>query len=129
MASKYNGSLPHQLPIDNGNYHGGTQDFRIGLQYNVRRRPATLTPFVTVVIPIRDYTFFAHSAVGTHQPELDLGLAVGGRFERWLPNAYYQATYSYGIVGVVKWGPAKPQPHESGRRILRRPAPCPQGSG
>lgn len=100
MASKYNGSQPHQFPIDNGNYHGGTQDFRIGLQYNVRRRPVMLTPFVTIVIPSRDYTFFAHSAVGTHQPELDLGLAVGGRFERWLPNAYYQAAYSYGIVGV-----------------------------
>jgi hypothetical protein len=101
MASKYNGLQPHQFPIDNGNYHGGTQDFRIGLRYNVRRRPVMLTPFVTVVIPSRDYTFFAHSAVGTHQPELDLGLAVGGRFERWLPNAYYQAAYSYGIVGVV----------------------------
>jgi hypothetical protein len=101
VASKYYGPDPHQIPIDNGNYHGGTQDLRIGVQYNVRRRPVTLTPFVTIVIPSRDYTFYAHSAVGTHQPELDLGLAAGGRFERWLPNAYYQAAYSYGIVGVV----------------------------
>jgi hypothetical protein len=103
MASKYWGPDPHQMPIDDGNYHGGTQDFRIGLQYNVRqrRRPAALTPFVTVIIPSRDYIYYAHSAVGTHQPELDLGLAAGGRLERWLPNAYYQAAYSFGIVGVV----------------------------
>ena len=101
VASKYYGPDPHQIPIDGGNYHGGTQDFRIGVQYNVRRRPVILTPFVTVIIPSRDYIYYAHSAVGTHQPELDLGLAAGGRLERWLPNAYYEASYSYGIVGVV----------------------------
>lgn len=101
VASRYYGPAPHQLPIDNGNYHGGTQDFRIGLQYTVRRRPVILTPFFTVIIPSRDYIFFAHSAVGTHQPELDFGLAAAGHSERWLPNAYYQAAYSYGIVGVV----------------------------
>ena len=101
VASRYYGPDPHQLPIDDGNYHGGTQDFRIGLQYNARRRPVILTPFVTVIVPSHDYIFYAHSAVGTHQPELDLGLAAAGRFERWLPNAYYQAAYSYGIVPVV----------------------------
>ena len=101
IASKYYGPDPHQIPVDNGNYHGGTQDFRIGVQYNVRQRPVILTPFVTVVVPSRDYIFYAHSAVGTHQPELDLGLAVAGHSERWLRNAYYQAAYSYGIVGVV----------------------------
>jgi len=101
IASKYYGPDPHQMPIDDGNYHGGTQDFRIGLQYNVRRRPLILTLFLTVVVPSRDYIYYAHSAVGTHQPELDLGLAAAGRFERWLPNAYYQATYSYGVVPVV----------------------------
>ena len=101
VASRYYGPDPHQIPIDDGNYHGGAQDFRIGLQYNVRRRPVILTPFVTVVVPSHDYIFYAHSAVGTHQPELDLGLAAAGRLERWVPNAYYQAAYSYGIVPVV----------------------------
>ena len=101
VASRYYGSHPHQMPIDDGNYHCGTQDFRIGLQYNVRRRPVILTPYVTLVVPSRDYIFYAHSAVGTHQPELAWGLAAAGRFERWLPNAYYQAAYSYGIVGAV----------------------------
>lgn len=101
IASKYYGPAPHQLPIDNGNYHGGAQDFRVGLQYNVRRRPVAVTPFVIGVIPSRDYIFFAHSAVGTHQPELGLGVAVGGQLEHWLPNAYFQAAYSYGIVGHV----------------------------
>jgi hypothetical protein len=100
VASRYYGPDPHQMPIDDGNYHGGTQDFRIGLQYNVWQRPVILTPFVALVVPSRDYIFYAHSAVGTHQPELDLGLAAAGRLERWV-NAYYQAAYSYGIVGAV----------------------------
>jgi hypothetical protein len=101
VASKYYGAHPHQIPIDNGNYHGGTQDFRVGLQYSIRQRPVAVTPFVLVIIPSRDYTYFAHSAVGTNQRQLELGVATGGRFERWVPNAYFQAAYSYGIVGVV----------------------------
>jgi hypothetical protein len=101
VASKYYGPDPHQIPVDNGNFHGGTQDFRVGLRYSVRQRPVVLTPFVTLVIPSRDYPFYAHSAVGTNQRELALGIAAGGRFEHWLPNAYFQAAYAYGIVGVV----------------------------
>jgi hypothetical protein len=101
VASKYYGPDPHQIPVDDGTYHGGSQDFRLGMQYSVRRRPVALTPFTTIVIPSRNYPFYAHSAVGTHQWELALGIAVGGQFERWLPNAYFQAAYAYGIVGVV----------------------------
>jgi len=101
VAAKYYGPDPHQLPYDNGNYHGGTQDFIIGVRYNWLRRPLTVTPFIRLGVPSRGYTYFAHSAVGTGQPESAFGIAVGHQSETWLPNAYFQAAFSYGIVQKV----------------------------
>jgi hypothetical protein len=101
VAAKYYGPDPHQLPYDNGNYHGGTQDFSIGVRYNWLRRPLTVTPFIRLGVPSRGYTYFAHSAVGTGQRESALGIAVGHQSETWLPNAYFQAAFSYGIVQKV----------------------------
>jgi hypothetical protein len=101
VASKYYGPDPHQLPIDNGNYHGGTQDLAVGVRYAIRRRPFALTPFVTLTLPSRGYTYYAHSAVGTNLRALALGLAAGRESESWLPNAYFQAMYSYSIVEPV----------------------------
>jgi hypothetical protein len=101
IAAKYYGPDPHQLPIDNGNYHGGAQDFKVALRYNLRRRPLMLTPFASLGVPTREYTYYAHSAVGTRQREFALGIAVGRQFENWLPNAYFEGTFSYGIVESV----------------------------
>lgn len=101
VAAKYYGPDPHQIPYDNGNYHGGTQDFSIGGRYNWLRRPVMVTPFVRVGVPSRGYTYYAHSAVGTGQREAAVGIAVGHHSETWLPNAYFQAAFSYGIVQKV----------------------------
>jgi hypothetical protein len=92
---------PHQLPYDNGNYHGGPSDIKLGLRYNWRRHPLMMTPFVSFGVPSNDYVYFAHSAVGTAQRELAFGLAVGQQLETGIPNAYYQAAYSYGIVESI----------------------------
>jgi len=101
VASKYLGTRPHQLPIDNGNYHGGTQDLAVGVRYSVQRRPFALTPFVTLTVPSRDYTYYAHSAVGLNMRTLAFGVALGREFESGLPNTYFQSTYSYSIVERV----------------------------
>lgn len=101
VAAKYYGPDPHQIPYDNGNYHSGTADVSIGVRYNWRRRPIMLTPFMRLGVPSRDYTYYAHSAVGTGQRELAFGVAVSHQSETWLPNAYFQAAYSYGIVEKV----------------------------
>ena len=101
VAAKYYGPDPHQIPYDNGSYHGGTQDFSFGARYNWLRRPLMVTPFVRLGVPSRGYTYFAHSAVGTGQRESAFGIALGHQSEIWLPNAYFQAAFSYGIVQKV----------------------------
>src|SRR5215470_4071148 len=51
VTAKYYGPDPHQLPYDNGNYHGGTQDFSIGVRYNWLRRPLLVPPFFRLGVP------------------------------------------------------------------------------
>ena len=93
----YNGKSPHLLPIDDGNFHGGLQDFGIGLRYNLVSRPLMFTPFVLSTYPMTNYQHFAHSAIGSDAWEVRLGFTVGHRFETHLRNAYFQTQYSYSI--------------------------------
>lgn len=101
LAAEYSGPKPHQLPIDNGTYHGTLQDFRFNLRYSLARRPWMLAPFFEAVIPSHKYEFFAHSAIGRDQREYHLGINAGRRLDPVLPNAYFQARYSYGFVQRV----------------------------
>ena len=39
VLSKYYGPKPHQLPVDDGKYHGNFQDVRLNLRYNLRAHP------------------------------------------------------------------------------------------
>ena len=84
--------------IDNGDYHGGWQDFGLKLRYNVRAEPFSITPFVALNYPTNDYVFFGHSAIGTHQQSLQLGVDVGRVFGAPFQNLYAQASYGYSFV-------------------------------
>jgi hypothetical protein len=95
---KYAGPVPHQLPIDDGNYHGTAQDWNLSLRYNVRTRPLQVTPFFRIVIPSHHYEHFAHSAVGSQLHEAQFGVAVGRRLSPFLLNAYFQARYSFSFT-------------------------------
>jgi len=101
------GHTPHTAPgielLDDGTYHGGSQDFRFGLRYNVvRKGPVVITPFVEGIIPSRDYVTFAHSAVGRNLRELLVGTNVGLQGgESFLPNAFFQARINYSVVERV----------------------------
>ena len=95
---KYAGAFPHQLPIDNGTYHGTLQDWILALRYNVRTRPLAVTPFFKMVIPSHGYEHFAHSAVGSQLHEAQFGIAVGRQLSPYLLNAYFQARYSFSVT-------------------------------
>jgi hypothetical protein len=101
VAGKYNGSFPHQFPIDNGDYHGGVGDMRLAVRYKMRERPLALTPFLSVSFPTVPYQHFAHSAIGSDMWEVSLGVNAGRRLGPWLPKAYVQTRYAYVITQNV----------------------------
>ena len=101
---KYTGINPHQADgikfLDDGTYHGGFQDFRFGLRYNlVRSGPLIITPFTEGIVPSHDYVTYAHAAEGRGLRELLVGTNVGGQGgESFLPNAFFQARVNYSFV-------------------------------
>jgi hypothetical protein len=102
VLSKYYGPKPHQLPVDDGKYHGNFQDVRLNLRYNLRAHPFAITPFVALGIPSNDYIYFAHSAAGTHQREYVIGSSFGRNLEPVLSRAYVQGLYAFLIPEKIR---------------------------
>jgi len=110
IEGKYTGTSPHLLvrgqpgtvvAIDDGRYHSGLQDFRFDVRYNVSRRNLMVTPFFQAGIPSHDYPTLGHGAVGTDQREYRIGVNIGRQVGRWLPKAYVQGRYAFGMVQEV----------------------------
>jgi hypothetical protein len=104
VVSSYHGNFPHQFPIDNGEAHGTYQDYRVDLRYVIPFAPIALTPFVGLVIPSHNYTYFGHSAAGRHLHEQSAGVNIGRILEPLIPNTYVQVRYAYTfsekVVGI-----------------------------
>lgn len=111
IRSRYEGTHPHVVlgvgppqEWDNGEYHGTFQDFRIGVRYNVTRRPLAMTPYFEAVIPSHHYPSLAHAAAGKDLRAYIVGGAVGGFLDAFLPRMYFHAVGSYAwaqeVVGI-----------------------------
>ncbi len=101
VASKYNGPRPHPTGIDDGLFRPTFQDFRFALRYNLRPGRFALTPFVGTIVPSHDYQYYAHSAVGRHLRELQVGVYAAKLLDPIVPGAFVQARYSYGFAERV----------------------------
>ena len=107
IKGMYSGAQPHLLVlrqaghrscIDDGRYHGGLQDVRFDVRYNVSRKRLMVTPFLTTSIPSHSYPTLGHGAVGTGQREYRLGVTLGRQLNPFLPKAFVQGKYAFGMV-------------------------------
>lgn len=107
VFAKYSGNQPHRDEgqvdyIDDGSFHGGSQDLRVGFRYHlVRERPLDVTPFIEGIFPTRDYPTFGHALIGRNLLELLVGTNVGRDLSPLLPNVYVQTRASYAFVERV----------------------------
>jgi len=106
ILTKYYGTsgqnfFPHTISVDDGNYHGIFQDFRIDVDYQLLRDPVAVAPFFAAVIPSHSYTYFAHAAGGRELQEYLLGSSFGARLDQLLAGSYVELTYSYAFVERV----------------------------
>ncbi len=107
VKRRYQGPRPHRperltVPhpesnfLDDGEYHGGLQDFRFVLRYDAIQDTMLLRPFVAVVVPSRDYTFFAQSAIGQDLYKGELGVELIKPLG--LSDFYLRGQYAYEIL-------------------------------
>lgn len=107
VRAKYVGALPHvhgEFPghendpvIDDGRYHGGLQDFSLGVRYQLWSEPVLMTPFIHVGYPSRAYPYRGHSAIGKRVRQVEFGAYLARAFEEPLNAFYIQASYGYSI--------------------------------
>jgi hypothetical protein len=108
IYANYKGAAPHRDPgeefsIDDGGYHGGIQDLRWGVRYNlVRVRPLVISPFVEVIIPSHDYPIYGHAQIGRNLKEFLIGANIGRDFDPWVPNSYFQTRIAHAFAENVK---------------------------
>ena len=110
--NRYTGNDPHdprgfpfpnnQRFLDDGHYHAGWSDWSVGLRYQWRKQPFLITPFIAYSQPSHDYTFFAHSAFGTNQRALQVGVHIGNWFAPPWQDMFWQAGYAYTFEQSVK---------------------------
>lgn len=100
-SARYDGRAPHVGDIDNGEYHGGFTDLRLDLRYNLLREAAMVTPFVSVIIPTRDYPTFAHAALSSGLEQYLVGVTIGRRLDPILDAGFAQLRYSYAFAEEV----------------------------
>jgi hypothetical protein len=110
IAGKYVGPFPHLLvrgdpntavALDDGNYHGGFQDFRFNVRYALSQRDLKIAPFFQATIPSHAYPTFGHAASGFDESEYRVGVSVGRRLNPILPKAFVQGQYAFGMSPVV----------------------------
>jgi hypothetical protein len=100
-SARYDGRTPHATSVDNGDYHSGFTDLRLDLRYNLWREPAVITPFVSAIIPTRDYPTFAHAALSSGLEQYLVGVSVGRRLDPILEAGFAQLRYSYAFAEEV----------------------------
>ena len=110
IQGRYKGLEPHVrvrnqpqtlVALDDGRYHGGLQDFRFDVRYNLISNKLMVTPFFQATVPGSGYPTLGHGAVGTNQREYRIGANLGRRLDPFLPRAYVQARYAFGFVEEV----------------------------
>ena len=94
---------PDLRVVDDGDYHGGFQDFTAGIQYLAVDSPFfSLSPFVSYGVPTRDYPIYGSAIIGRGLKELHLGVAMD--LTPYFSDWYFQADVAYAfserVLGV-----------------------------
>jgi hypothetical protein len=89
--------------VDDGDYHGGFQDFTAGVQYLAVDGPAfSLSPYVSYGVPTTDYPIYGSAIRGRGLNELHLGVSMQylPYFSDWLFQAEIAYAISEKMLGV-----------------------------
>ena len=85
--------------IDDGDYHGGLQDFTFGARYLALDGPLRILPFISYGTPVSDYPIYGAAVIGKGLNELHLGASF--EFTPYFSDWTFQADISYAISEKV----------------------------
>jgi hypothetical protein len=83
---------------DDGNTHTALQDFRLDVRYMVLDDVVTISPHVSVSIPMTSYETVGYAAAGRGLKMLIFGAALGKYFTSGVPNLYIHGRYEFRLT-------------------------------
>lgn len=105
VQKRHEGNYPHDFTefptytpsdpriIDDGDYHGGLQDFHVGIQYLAVDGRVSVSPYVSYGVPVRDYPFYGSAAIGKQLWEVPVGVSL--EFSPYFSDWHFQADIAY----------------------------------
>jgi hypothetical protein len=103
VASSYDyqrepGNLPPHGRYDDGDTHAALQDFRLDVRYMVLDDVVTISPHVSVSIPMSNYETVGYAAAGRGLKMLIFGAALGKYFTSGVPDLYIHGRYEFRLT-------------------------------
>jgi hypothetical protein len=103
VASSYDyqrepGNLPPHGRYDDGDTHAALQDFRLDVRYMVLDDVVTISPHVSVSIPMTNYETVGYAAAGRGLKMLIFGAALGKYFTSGVPDLYVHGRYEFRLT-------------------------------
>jgi hypothetical protein len=106
VAGQYVGTHPHQIirgdptttiALDDGAYHGTATDFRLDVRYSLTKGALKVVPDFQATLPAHPYPVFLHALYGADAREYRMGVSLARRLDPFLPKAFVQGRYGFGI--------------------------------
>lgn len=88
-------SLPPHGRYDDGKTHVAAQDFRLDVRYMVLDDVVTLSPHVSVSVPMSNYETVGYASAGRGLKMLVFGAALGKYFTSGVPDLYIHGRYEF----------------------------------
>lgn len=88
--------------VDDGDYHGGLQDFYLGVEYRAIDGAFSVSPHVAYGVPVSNYPVYGSAVIGKHLREIPVGVAIGisPYFSDWYIQADISYVFSEDLLGV-----------------------------
>ena len=98
VTTRYRGSAPHPVEVDDGDEHSSVTDLQLSLHYQLMDGPFALAPYAALVIPTNSYPRLGHASPGRRLNEYWIGFYAGRSLNDWIPRTYVQGRYNYAFV-------------------------------
>lgn len=103
VASRYDylaepGNLAPHGRYDDGDLHPAVQDFRLDVRYMVLDDVVTISPHLSVSIPMSNYETVGYASAGRGLKMLIFGAALGKYFTAGVPDLYIHGRYEFRLT-------------------------------
>ncbi|WP_405226705.1 hypothetical protein [Lentisalinibacter sediminis] len=115
---------PDRSLVDDGDFHGGFQDFTLGVEYRFAIGPAIVSPFLSYGVPTHEYPFYGKAIIGKNLWQVTAGAQL--EYQPYFSDWYFGGSVAHVFseeplgVNVDHWLLSGSAGYFFGQRLLGR---------